>query len=206
MWDAEILLARARFPHPDRVETFVCAYLSIGASAITWAMRGVMTKSDSTTTGSQPPIQRRARLSGFPGENQGVVGVLHYDETGTKAHLNAHGPAGLPGMYTVEFVLAKPDARNALENEFRFADQRRGDSHLAIAKPAVIIDIDPTEVLLHFQSPSSPALVFHGFPNDAGYLAKLKSDVDGLFTQCVMRGAPPVHWRRGAVRKSGMLG
>jgi hypothetical protein len=79
-------------------------------------------------------------------------------------------------MYTVEFVLAKPDARNAPENEFRFADQRRGDSHLAIAKPAVIIDIDPTEVLLHFQSPSSPALVFHGFPNDAGYLAKLKSD------------------------------
>jgi hypothetical protein len=79
-------------------------------------------------------------------------------------------------MYTVEFVLAKPDARNAPENEFRFADQRRGDSHLAVAKPAVIIDIDPTEVLLHFQSPSSPPLVFHGFPNDAGYLAKLKSD------------------------------
>lgn len=40
----------------------------------------------------------------------------------------------------------------------------------------MIIDIDPTEVLLHFQSPSSPALVFHGFSNDAGYLAKLKSD------------------------------
>ena len=38
------------------------------------------------------------------------------------------------------------------------------------------IEIDPTEVLLHFQSPSGPALVFHGFPNDAGYLAKLKSD------------------------------
>ena len=135
-----------------------------------------MTESDSTTTTSQPPIQRRARLTGFPGENQGVIPVLHYTDTGTKAHLNAHGPAGLPGMYTVEFVLAKPDARNAPENEFRFADQRRGDSHLAIAKPAVIIDIDPTEVLLHFQSPSSPALVFHGFPNDAGYLAKLKSD------------------------------
>lgn len=134
-----------------------------------------MTGSNSTTTTSQPPIQRRARLTGFPGETQGIITVLHYTDTGTKAHLNAHGPSGLPGMYTVEFVLAKPDVRNAPENEFRFADQRRGDSHLAVAKPAVI-DIDPTELLLHFQSPSGPALVFHGFPNDAGYLAKLKSD------------------------------
>jgi hypothetical protein len=63
-----------------------------------------MTESDSTTTTSQPPIRRRARLAGFPGENQGVLAVLHYADTGTKAHLNAHGPAGLPGMYTVEFV------------------------------------------------------------------------------------------------------
>ncbi len=131
-----------------------------------------MTNPNSTTTSSQPPIQRRARLAGFPGENQGVLAVVHYIDTGTKAHLNAHGPAGLPGMYTVEFVLARPDARNAPENEFRFADQRRGDSHLAVAKPAVIIDIDPTEMLLHFQSPSSPALVFHGFPQRCGLLGQ----------------------------------
>jgi hypothetical protein len=135
-----------------------------------------MTESNSASTAAQPPIQRRAKLTGFPGENQGVIAALHYIETGPKAHLNAHGPMGLPGMYEVEFVLAKPDARSAPENEFRFADQRRGDSHLAIAKPAVIIDIDPTEVLLHFQSPSSPTLIFHGFPNDAGCLAKLRSD------------------------------
>jgi hypothetical protein len=96
-----------------------------------------MTEPDSTTTTGQPPIQRRARLTGFPGENQGIIAVFHYIDTGKKAHLNAHGPAGLPGMYTVEFVLAKPDVRNAPENEFCFADQRRGDSHLAIAEPAV---------------------------------------------------------------------
>ena len=155
--------------------TLVCAYLSISASTIMSKKRGVMTDSDSTTAASQSPIHRRARLTGFPGENQGVIAALHYIDTGPKAHLNARGPAGLRGMYTVEFVLAKPEARNAPENEFRFADQRRGDSHLAVTKPAVIIDIDPTELLLHFQSPSSPALVFHGFPNDAGYLAKLKS-------------------------------
>ncbi|HTV05774.1 MAG TPA: methylamine utilization protein MauJ [Acidobacteriaceae bacterium] len=135
-----------------------------------------MTDSNPRSTASQPAIQRRPRATGFPGENQGVIAVLHYIDTGSKAHLNAHGPAGLPGMYTVEFVLAKPETRNTPENEVRFADQRRGDSHLAITKPAVAIDIDPTEILLQFQSPSSPSLVFHGFPNDAGYLAKLKSE------------------------------
>jgi hypothetical protein len=157
--------------------TFVSAYLALASAVIIiHTKRGIMTGSNSTTPTSQPPIQRRARLTGFPGENQGVIAALHYIETGPKAHLNAHGPTGLPGMYTVEFVLARPDARNAPENEFRFADQRRGDSHLAITKPAVVIDIDPTELLLHFQSPLRPALKFHGFPNDAGYLAKLKSD------------------------------
>ena len=33
-----------------------------------------------------------------------------------------------------------------------------------IAKPAVIIDIGPTEVLLQFQSPSSPPLYFTDSP------------------------------------------
>jgi hypothetical protein len=139
-------------------------------------MRGiVMTESDSSTAsaGAASTQKRQGKLTGFPGENQGVLAVLHY--TGSKAHLNANGPAGAPGLYTVEFVLAKPNARNAPENEFRFADQLRGDSHLAISKPAVIIDIDPDELLLRFQSPAQ-RLVFHGRPNEAGYLAKLKSD------------------------------
>jgi hypothetical protein len=123
-----------------------------------------------TTSPSQKP---RAKLTGFPGENQGLIAVLHY--IGSKAHLNANGPNGAPGLYTVEFVLAKPNSRNSTENEIKFADALRGDSHLAIAKPAVMIDIDPDEVLLSFKSPTQ-SLTFHGRPNDAGYLAKLISD------------------------------
>ena len=123
-----------------------------------------------TTSPSQKP---RAKLTGFPGENQGLVAVPHY--IGSKANLNASGPMGAPGLYTVEFVLAKPNSRNSSENDIKFADALRGDSHLAIAKPAVIIDIDPDEVLLSFMSPTQ-SLTFHGRPNDAGYLAKLISD------------------------------
>jgi hypothetical protein len=78
-------------------------------------------------------------------------------------------------LYTVEFVLAKPNSRNSPENEIKFADALRGDSHLAIAKPAVMIDIDPDEVLMSFMSPTQ-SFKFHGHPNDTGYLAKLISD------------------------------
>jgi hypothetical protein len=84
-----------------------------------------MTESYSSTgsTGPASSQKRRGKLTGFPGENQGMIAVLHY--TGSKAHLNANGPAGAPGLYTVEFVLAKPSAKNTPENEFRFADQLR---------------------------------------------------------------------------------
>jgi len=76
--------------------------------------------------------------------------VPHY--IGDKAHLNAHGPNGAPGLYSVEFVLARPDRRNMPEAEIKFADAFRGDSHLAIAKPAVILDIDPDQILLSYKT------------------------------------------------------
>jgi hypothetical protein len=113
------------------------------------------------------------KLTGFPGEGTGLIAVPHY--IGDKAHLNASGPNSMPGLYTVAFVLAKPSSRSSPENEIKFADDLRGDSHLAIAKPAITIDIDPTEVLLFFKS-ATMSFNFHGYPNDAGYLAKLISD------------------------------
>jgi hypothetical protein len=122
---------------------------------------------------TSPARKPRVKLTGFPGENTGLVAVPHY--IGDKAHLNASGPTGVPGLYTVGFVLAKPNARNSPENQIEFADALRGDSHLAIARPAVLIDIDPDEVLLSFMSPTQ-SFNFHGYPNDAGYLAKLISD------------------------------
>jgi hypothetical protein len=115
----------------------------------------------------------RVKLTGFPGEGTGLLTVPHY--IGDKAHLNAHGPNGAPGEYTATFVLAKPNARNSAENDIKFADLLRGDSHLAIAKPAITMDIDPDEVLMSFKT-GATIFTFHGYPNDAGYLAKITSD------------------------------
>lgn len=130
--------------------------------------------SDNAGTESHDSLRpKRRKLIAFPGEEQGIVAVPHY--IGDKAHLNAHGPKGAPGLYTVGFVLAKPNTRNSPENEIKFADALRGDSHLAIASPAVIIDINPDQVEMSYRT-ASGAFIFHGFPNEEGYLAKLISE------------------------------
>ena len=116
---------------------------------------------------------KKRKLIGFPGEVQGIVAVPHY--TGDKAHLNAHGPNGAPGLYSVALVIARPNSRNSPEHEIKFANDLQGDSHLAIAKPAVIIDIDPDQVLMSYQT-AAGSFLFRGYPNKEGYLGKLVSD------------------------------
>ena len=116
---------------------------------------------------------KKRKLIGFPGEGQGILAVPHY--TGDKAHLNSHGPNGVPGLYSVEFVLARPNSRNSPEHEIKFANDLQGDSHLAIAKPAVIIDIDPDQILMSYQT-AAGSLLFRGYPNKDGYLGKMVSD------------------------------
>jgi hypothetical protein len=123
--------------------------------------------------GSIQSSSKRRKLIGFPGEGQGILAVPHY--TGDKAHLNAHGPNGAPGLYSVAFVLARPNSRNTPEHEIKFANDLRGDSHLAIAKPAVIIDIDPDQVLMSYQT-AAGSFLFRGYPNKDGYLGKLVTD------------------------------
>lgn len=116
---------------------------------------------------------KKRKLIGFPGEGQGILAVPHY--IGDKAHLNAHGPNGAPGQYSVAFVLARPNSRNFPEHEIKFADDLRGDSHLAIAKPAVIIDIDPDQILLSYKT-AAGSFLFRGYPNERGFLGKLITD------------------------------
>jgi len=123
--------------------------------------------------GPAPAPKKPLRLTGFPGEGTGILAAPHY--IGDKAYLNANGPNGAPGLYTASFVLAKPNSRNSPETQIKFADGLRGDSHLAIAKPAVKIDIDPDQILLSFKS-ATASFLFRGFPNEGGYLAKLTSD------------------------------
>jgi hypothetical protein len=123
--------------------------------------------------GSLPVATKQRKFFAFPGERQGIVAAPHY--IGDKAYLNAHGPNGGPGLYAAAFILARPNSRNSPEHEIKFAADLQGDSHLAIAKPAVIIDIDPDQVLMSYKAPVG-SLLFRGYPNLAGYLGKVISD------------------------------
>ena len=128
---------------------------------------------ESAKKGSYPVATKQRKFFAFPGEWQGIVAAPHY--TGNKSHLNAYGPNGGPGTYVVSFVLARPNSRNAPEHEVKFAADLQGDSHLAIAKPAVHIDIDPDQVLMSYRA-AVGSLLFRGYPNPDGYLGKLISD------------------------------
>jgi hypothetical protein len=110
---------------------------------------------------------------GFPGEQQGIVVVPRFG--GDKAHLNADGPKDSPGNYVVAFVLARLNSRNSQEHEIKFAAYLKGDSHLAIAKPAVNTDLEQVQVLMSYGAPEG-SFLFRGYPNENGYLGKLVSD------------------------------
>jgi len=133
-------------------------------------MAGTEESKHATTT---PKSSKKRKLIGFPGEGQGILAVPHY--IGDKAHLNAHGPNGAPGQYSVAFVLARPNSRNFLEHEIKFADDLHGDSHLAIAKPAVINHIDPDQILMSYKT-AAGSILFRGYPNKEGFLGKLITD------------------------------
>jgi hypothetical protein len=92
------------------------------------------------------------------------------------AACNAAQPSGSPGEYRVTIVLSRPGF--ALEPEYKhsFADFVKGDSHLAIAKPAFTHpqgDFD--QIRIDGRSPDGE-FRFTGLPNERGFLGKIESD------------------------------
>jgi len=94
---------------------------------------------------SQPPPSKPSRaleiqlnLSelGLPGISMHLAAIGR-SKSNPNAACNAAHPAGSPGQYKVTFVLSRPGFSLEPEYKFSFAHLLKGDSHLAIAKPAV---------------------------------------------------------------------
>ena len=79
-------------------------------------------------------------VMGVPGEPQGLVACNHFRDEADPG--NVGGPTGLPGQYKVTFLFERPNYRQTNEYEFPFVGPLRGDSHLAITKPA-FAPLDP---------------------------------------------------------------
>jgi hypothetical protein len=111
-------------------------------------------------------------LMGLPGEQQQVhlVNQFKGDDPRNRTPLG-----GSPGEYVVTFVLGRPGYSQLPEGNLSFANGLRGDSHLAITRPAFTPpDPDATNIIV-FARTEDGDFQFSGHPNDKGFLGKFVS-------------------------------
>jgi hypothetical protein len=111
----------------------------------------------------------------FRGENSRITMVPFFQSGDPR---NTDNPVGLPGKYTVTFVLSRPRHVVIRETEHIWSDSVRGDSHLAITRPAISPPNAPdaTAIKVRAWGGDSFPLEFTGLPNEKGYLGQLRSE------------------------------
>ncbi len=109
---------------------------------------------------------------GIPGQQEGVIAQRRFvDPTDPR---NAVPPTGAPGKYRVTFTLSRPGFSLTPEGKHSFEHGLRGDSHLAIAKPAFEPPGNPSADRLVINTQTQHGiLTFEGHPNERGFLGKL---------------------------------
>jgi hypothetical protein len=122
------------------------------------------------------PVMKMALSQlGLPGSTMHLVAVGR-SSLNPDAPCNAAQPAGAPGQYRVTLVLSRPGFPVEPEYSYSFADSAKGDSHLAIAKPAFTNpqgDFD--QIRIDGASPDG-RFRFTGSANERGFLGKIESD------------------------------
>jgi SEC-C motif len=110
---------------------------------------------------------------GLPGQHQHLVVVSQFRDPGDPR--NNSSPQGMPGKYTVTFVLARPGFTLLPEGQHSFANGLRGNSHLGIAPPVFTGAGDVTQIRM-LGTTEDGTFVFDGFPNERGFLGKIVSE------------------------------
>ena len=129
------------------------------------------------------PLSQEARLKpmGMPGVTQHLIGAFRFRDPADPRNLS--GPAGLAGKYKVTFVLNRPGYALLRENEHSFvSDNLKGDSHLAISRPAFVTpQNENADHIRVYANTSAGQFEFDGYPNERGFLGKLVLEsVDAL--------------------------
>jgi hypothetical protein len=113
--------------------------------------------------------------TGIPGQQQHIIVVNQFKDPNDPRNLG--GPQGVPGQYRVTFVLGRPGFNLLPEAQHSFANGLRGDSHLAITKPAFSPPGNPDADRIKIAGTTEEgSFVFLGYPNDKGFLGKLESE------------------------------
>jgi hypothetical protein len=81
---------------------------------------------------------------------------------------------GSPGLYEVTFILHRPGYKLQQEHQLSFSSGLRGDSHLAISKPAFSPPGNPDADQIRIVGITEDGqFEFIGLPNEKGYLGKI---------------------------------
>lgn len=93
---------------------------------------------------------------------------------------NGIAVGGGPGQYRVTFTLMRPNYAPIGEYEYSFKPDIEGDSHLAIAPPALSFGAgNPTfDAIKIYSTTDDGQIVFIGRKNDNGFLARLETQVE----------------------------
>lgn len=119
--------------------------------------------SPTQTSTALPPM-------GLPGQQQ-QIHLINQFEGGDPRNQAPFG--GSPGEYEVTFLLGRPGFSLMPEGSISFAHALKGDSHLAITKPAFTPpDPNATEVLIYARTKNGN-FSFTAYPNEKGFLGKI---------------------------------
>lgn len=132
-----------------------------------------MVQESKSTAG--PSLKMDLPQLGLPGNTMHLVAVGRSSRN-PNAACNAAHPAGSRGQYRVTFVLSRPGFPLEPEYRYSFSDLVKGDSHLAIAKPAFENPAgDFDQIVIDGASPDGQ-FRFTGYGNERGFLGKIQSD------------------------------
>ena len=120
-------------------------------------------------------VEMEADALGIPGMQQHLVMRRHYRNPSDPRNTGEMG--GSEGEYKVVFTLSRPGYPLQPERSFSAAENLKGDSHLAIAKPALKFPSEEEfdQIELECNTPVGN-FVFIGYSNDNGYLGKIESE------------------------------
>lgn len=110
---------------------------------------------------------------GLPGFRQHLIIRPQYQNPDDPRNFGR--PGGLPGQYKVVFTLSRPGFPLLPEYNHSFAEGLKGDSHLAITKPAYSEPNNPDANQIRIYAKSSVGnFIFKGYPNTKGFLGKIE--------------------------------
>ncbi len=115
--------------------------------------------------------EERVSLVGFPGTYQTLHMLYRFKGDDPR---NSLPLGGTPGLYEVTFILHRPGYKLQQEHQLSFSSGLRGDSHLAISKPAFLPPGNPdADQIVIYGTTEDGQFQFTGYPNEKGYLGKM---------------------------------